>query len=89
MRGFCKGGEQIVVSDSDALNFYSAADGQLVARYTRSYEPYYPAEAVSSDGRLFTYERGLNIFALSDGGTLEPVLDIPTSDLPASAYQMH
>ncbi|GBC96543.1 hypothetical protein HRbin16_02349 [bacterium HR16] len=90
-RGFFRGSEQIIVSDSDALNFYDATDGRLVARYARSYEPYYGAEAVSPDGRLYalyTYERGLNVFSLSDGGTVLPILAIPTSDLPASAFQM-
>lgn len=90
-RGFCRGGEQIVVSDAEALNIYDAAGGGLLVRYSRSYEPYYDAEAVSPDGRryaLFTEQRGLNIFSLSDGGTLVPLLTIPTPNLPAPAFQM-
>ncbi|GIV19842.1 MAG: hypothetical protein KatS3mg023_1593 [Armatimonadota bacterium] len=88
--GFCRGGEQIVLSGEQGLSFYSVADGRLLAHYPRSLDLYSP-EAVSPDGRLyafFTDAQGLNVFSLSDGGTLVPLLTIPAAELPAPALRM-
>lgn len=88
--GFCRGGEQIVLSEEQGLSFYSVADGRLLAHYPRSLD-YYTAQSVSPDGRLYAFfdsEQGLSVFSLSDGGVLVPILTIPASDLPATASRM-